>query len=192
MIRFNFFKQKSNLTDFTVEDLIVKYKSTNETAIIGEIYNRYAGIVFGVCAKYLKNEEECKDVTSKIFQDLILDLKRYEIKYFNGWLHKVTTNECLKKLKKSSKTISLIEQNLNDLETDEIEIESKDKIKDEEINLCIEKLNKEQSICIKLFYIEEKSYKEISDLTQLSLLQVKSCIQNGKRNLKIMLQKNHG
>ncbi len=192
MMRFNFFKQKTNLTDATVEDLIVKYKSTNDVAIIAEIYNRYAGIVFGVCAKYLKNEEECKDVTSKIFQDLILDLKKYEVKYFSGWLHKVTINECLKTLKKSAKTISLIEQNLNDLQEDEIEIESIDKISDEEINFSIKKLNDDQSKCIQLFYIEEKSYKEISDLTQLTLLQVKSCIQNGKRNLKIMLQKNHG
>jgi RNA polymerase sigma-70 factor (ECF subfamily) len=192
MMRFNFFKQKSNLTDFTVEDLIIKYKSTNDTAIIGEIYNRYAGIVFGVCAKYLKIEEECKDVTSKIFQDLILDLKKYEIKYFSGWLHKVTINECLKTLKKSERTISFIEENLYDIQDDGIEIDSIDKISNEEINQCIEKLNKDQSICIKLFYIEEKSYKEISDLTQLTLLQVKSCIQNGKRNLKIMLQKHHG
>lgn len=192
MMRFNFFKQKTNLTDASVEDLIIKYKSSNDAAIIGEIYNRYAGIVFGVCAKYLKNEEECKDVTSKIFQDLILDLKRYEIKYFSAWLHKVTINECLKTLKKSARTISLIEQNLNDLQNDEIEIESIDTISDQEINLCIKKLNDDQARCIKLFYIEEKSYKEISDLTQLTLLQVKSCIQNGKRNLKIMLQKNHG
>jgi RNA polymerase sigma-70 factor (ECF subfamily) len=193
MMRFNIFKQKSNLTEDSVEDLIIQYKSTNNTAIIGEIYNRYAGIVFGVCAKYLKNEEECKDVTSKIFQDLILDLKKYEIKYFSGWLHKVTINECLKTLKKSARTISLIEENISDLhDDDDIEIETIDTIGEEEINLCIEKLNKEQSICIKLFYIEEKSYKEISDLTKLTLLQVKSSIQNGKRNLKIMLQKNHG
>lgn len=191
-MRFNFFKHKNQLSEETVNDLIILYKTTNDPAIIGEIYKRYAGIVFGVCAKYLKNEDECKDVTSKIFQDLFNDLKKYEIKHFNGWLHRTTINECLKSIKKSSRTTTIIEQSIKEIEEDQIEIQSKDLISNEEIFSCIEKLNSEQSICIKLFYLEEKSYKEISESTKLSLLQVKSCIQNGKRNLKIMLLKNHG
>ena len=53
----------------------------------------------------------------------------------------------------------------------------------------LEELNPEQKQCLILFYLEKKSYQEISENTGFSLMQVKSYIQNGKRNLKILLDK---
>jgi len=52
---------------------------------------------------------------------------------------------------------------------------------------AISNLNTEQRLCINLFYLKEKCYEEISMQTGYSLKQVKSYIQNGKRNLKIYL-----
>ena len=53
----------------------------------------------------------------------------------------------------------------------------------------MELLNPEQKQTVELFYLQEKSYKEIVDQTGFSMNDVKSYIQNGKRNLKIMLSK---
>jgi RNA polymerase sigma-70 factor (ECF subfamily) len=55
---------------------------------------------------------------------------------------------------------------------------------------AIDELNEDQRKCIKLFYLKERSYNEIVDETGYSLNEVKSFIQNGKRNLKIKLEKN--
>jgi RNA polymerase sigma-70 factor (ECF subfamily) len=53
----------------------------------------------------------------------------------------------------------------------------------------MQELNPEQSTCIQLFFLQKKSYQEIADQTQFNLLQVKSHIQNGKRNLRILMEK---
>jgi RNA polymerase sigma-70 factor (ECF subfamily) len=55
---------------------------------------------------------------------------------------------------------------------------------------CIETLGDEQKQCVKLFYLQEKCYKEITESTGFDMNKVKSYIQNGKRNLKICMEKN--
>jgi RNA polymerase sigma-70 factor (ECF subfamily) len=59
----------------------------------------------------------------------------------------------------------------------------------ENVLRAMENLNPEQKRCIDLLYLQQKSYKEVSELTGYDLKKVKSYIQNGKRNLKIMLSK---
>jgi RNA polymerase sigma-70 factor (ECF subfamily) len=53
----------------------------------------------------------------------------------------------------------------------------------------IKELNPEQQQCVTLFYLQKKSYQQVSDETGYTMLQVKSHIQNGKRNLKILIEK---
>ena len=50
-------------------------------------------------------------------------------------------------------------------------------------------LNPEQQLCVTLFYLEKKSYQEIADSSGFTMMQVKSHIQNGKRNLKIIMER---
>ena len=57
------------------------------------------------------------------------------------------------------------------------------------LELSLKELNPEQQQCVTLFYLEKKSYQEVSDETGFTMLQVKSYIQNGKRNLKILIEK---
>ena len=54
---------------------------------------------------------------------------------------------------------------------------------------ALQLLNEEQRLCLELFYLQQKSYQEVSELTGYDMKQVKSYIQNGKRNLKIHLSK---
>ena len=60
----------------------------------------------------------------------------------------------------------------------------------ESINTHLESLKLEQKQCLSLFYYEKKSYEEITTITGYTYNQVKSHIQNGKRNLKILMEKN--
>jgi DNA-directed RNA polymerase specialized sigma24 family protein len=57
---------------------------------------------------------------------------------------------------------------------------------------CVEQLPEKQKLSIDLFFLKEKCYKEIVEFTGFSLNDVKSYIQNGKRNLKICMDKNRG
>jgi RNA polymerase sigma-70 factor (ECF subfamily) len=53
----------------------------------------------------------------------------------------------------------------------------------------LEQLQDPQKICVRLFYLEKNSYQQIAERTGQSLMQVKSAIQNGKRNIKIWVEK---
>lgn len=142
--------------------------------------------------KYLQDEDEAKDALMQIFEKLLVDLKKHEITQFKGWLHMVAKNHCLmqlrsdkalqgkqQELKKDFKSVveSGYELHLNSVQEKEQQLT--------QLEEAIKKLNEEQKLCIDLFYLKEKSYQEIVELTGFSLNSVKSNIQNGKRNIKI-------
>ena len=57
------------------------------------------------------------------------------------------------------------------------------------MEFCIEQLPAEQKKAIQLFYLEEKCYKEIAETTNADVNKIRSFIQNGRRNLKLCMEK---
>lgn len=165
--------------------LIQQYLSTEKEKYITELINRYSTLVFGVCMKYLKHEEDSKDLSIQVFQKVINKIKEHEIEYFKSWLYRLTVNECLMFLRKKGATtipldqVPIMENTPNEHLTNE----------DKEIQLtilekCLEKLKVEQKQSVELFYLKELSYQQVVEQTGFDLKKVKSYIQNGKRNLK--------
>ena len=162
---------------------------------MGVLFKRYTHFVLGVSMKYLKDEELAKDMAMQVFEKLLNNLKKHEVQNFKSWLHVLCKNECLMYLRKR-KTLGV--QITNEImETDFMEYQIAEHHMDEESNLeedltklesCIETLKSEQSVCIRLFYLEKKPYDEISSSTGFDLKKVKSYIQNGRRNLKICIE----
>lgn len=171
-------------------ELLKKFQADQNKEWLGILLQRYTMLLLGVCMKYLKNEEEAKDAVQQIFLKALNELEKYQVDYPKSWLYKIACNYCLMKLR-DQKTFISIDNATIIVETQEHENTS---IIEKEINLnlleaAIEELNMEQKTCITLFYLQKKSYQQISSITGLSLLQVKSSIQNGKRNLKILMEK---
>ncbi|HCW07764.1 MAG TPA: RNA polymerase subunit sigma-24 [Cytophagales bacterium] len=173
-------------------EIIQLYKKLGDLSLIGKLFTRYTSLVYGVCLKYLKDREASKDAVMQIFEKLISSLKNHEVENFKGWLYVTARNYCLMELRskkgKFTEEISatIVENDLllhHELESDLEE----DLAKMEE---CINKLIDGQQQCVRLFYLEEKSYREIVLITNLEMNQVKSFIQNGKRNLKICMEEN--
>lgn len=191
-----FFKSSPKKSYVEDEKLLVKYQHTEDPAIIGELFERYVHLVYGVCLKYLKNGEESKDMVMQVFEKLAEQLKSNEVKNFKSWLHVLTKNECLMLLR--SRKYKDVKGNIeiNPLEDMDLQFhlhpDEEEKVALENnlqcLDLAIEELPTEQKECIKLFYLQQKCYKEIVELTGFELSKVKSYIQNGKRNLKIHLQ----
>ena len=171
----------------TDEELVDLFKNDRSSLCIAILYERYSHLVMGACLKYLKNEVESQDMTMQIFEDLHSKILKHNIQFFKSWLYMVTKNDCFMFLRKkgimsSTDTLEKYEQedNYSELESKEIHLQLLEK--------AIEKLKPEQKQCVTLFYLEEKSYQEISLELNIPLLKVKSAIQNGKRNIKIQLE----
>lgn len=178
--------------DISDQQLLEHFYSDRNNEWLGILLQRYTLLLLGVCMKYLKNEEDARDSVQQIFLKSITELHKYKVDYFKSWVYMVAKNHCLMKLRdKQGKTP--IELTDNHIATPAETADRVDVLDDEKtfelMNISLDELNKEQKQCVTLFYLEKKSYHDISTLTGFSLMQVKSYIQNGKRNLKIILEK---
>ncbi|MFY9464414.1 MAG: sigma-70 family RNA polymerase sigma factor [Sediminibacterium sp.] len=170
-------------------DLLNRYHADHDKQWLGILLERYTLLLLGVCMKYLKNEEEAKDAVQQIFLKALNELEKYPVTYPKSWLYKVACNHCLMKLRNARINVPISDTaGLNEEQPDTSEVRAR------EINLnlleeSLAELNPEQQTCITLFYLRKKSYQDICNHTGYSLLQVKSHIQNGKRNLKMIMEK---
>lgn len=190
---FNILNRK-NIKLMSDKDLIESYQLNKKGAIISEIYNRYAMMMFGVSLKYLKNKFDAEDCLMTTFEKLPNKILKSEILNLKNWLYTVIKNECLMLLRKKNKELGDIENTLL-LKADESNNEKEIIIlKEIQLNLlekAIEELKSDQKNCIELFYLKKMSYDEVASNTGFELKKVKSYIQNGKRNLKLILEQNN-
>ncbi|MBX2894987.1 MAG: sigma-70 family RNA polymerase sigma factor [Cyclobacteriaceae bacterium] len=172
--------------------LLNLYKSTGELAHLGELFSRYKVLVYGVCLKYLKDRDDAKDAVMQVFEKLIQSLHQHEVDHFKSWLYVTARNHCLMQLraKKGKFTIEFLPNSMENqlLLHPEHEPELENNLT--KLERCIETLIWEQQQCVRLFYLDERCYKEVAETTGFSLNQVKSYIQNGKRNLKLCMERN--
>ena len=178
----------------TDEELLQYYINTGKTDSFGQLFDRYIPFVYGVCLKYLRDADEARDAVMQLFEDLMPKVPQYEIKVFRTWLYSVAKNHCLQILREKERTIQ-VELHADFMESDEI-LHLLDEDGDEEnertqaLHKCMEALPENQRISVTRFFMDEMSYADIVELTGYSLKNVKSYIQNGKRNLKICIEKN--
>lgn len=189
-----FIKDNTRLKQLDDAELISRYQSTGDLEVLGLLYNRYMHLVFGVCLNYFKDEEQSKDAVMQIFEELVVKVKVHQIQNFKSWLHVLTRNHCLMALRKASKNnvISLEEGLVENSDFVHLDIDDTKETQLSIMEKCMETLPHEQRTSVDLFYLQEKNYKEVAELTGYDLLKVKSYIQNGKRNLKICIEKNSG
>jgi len=181
---------KKILSTETDQDLVQKYRATGHLDILGELYNRYMELVYGVCLKYMKQQEDAKDSVINIFEELVIKLRKYEVDNFKSWLYQLAKNHCLMHLRSNKRNPVNIDIDVVHL-TENIHL---DGVFEKELQLtslesCIEQLPAEQKTSIRLFYLENKCYKEISESTGTDINKIRSFIQNGRRNLKICMEK---
>ncbi len=156
---------------------------------LGILLQRYTLLLLGTCMKYLKNEEEAKDSVQQIFLKAITELHKYKVEYFKSWIYMVARNYCLMKLRDKNIVVAIDEKQPLQADEESLLLATD---KDKTLNLLeasMNQLSEEQKTCVTLFYLQKKSYQHIADITGFTLMQVKSHIQNGKRNLKLLVEK---
>lgn len=180
--------------------MVTLYQQHGDLEVLGLLYQRYMDLVFGVCLKYLIDSESSKDAVMQIFEELVQKLRKYEVENFKSWLHTLAKNYCLMQLRtpKNLKTTEFsFSENGRGLGADVMQ-------SDEDVHLngamqkeenfkrmekCLQTLSPEQKATVEMFYLENKCYKEIAEVTGIEWNKVRSYIQNGRRNLKICMDK---
>jgi len=196
-LKFSNNRNRDSFSDLSEKELIIEYQNSGIVSIPGILFDPYVHLVFGICMKYLEDEDESKDAVMHIFENVVKDLKTHNIDNFKNWLYKVSKNHCLKVIRRRKQdkryfdiTKGEVSPNFMDFEDRmSLLIDGDETKKKSYLNDAIEGLSDDQKKCILLFYFEDKSYKEIVDITGFPLSKVKSYVQNGKRNLYNKLRK---
>lgn len=179
-------------------EYVAAYRATGDLTILGELYERHMDLVYAVCYNYLRDEDEAKDAVMHLFEQLVTDLRRHDVQQFQPWLHSVARNYCLMQLRKKQAhpLAALLANDAGEGEPDDLmlladtEPDGADLEEDlTRMEACLQTLPTEQRTCLTLFYLDQKSYTDVARLTGYDLKQVKSYLQNGRRNLKLCMSK---
>lgn len=184
------FKKKEYSSD---EELLKHYKQSGNKELFADLFKKHVSVVYGTCLFYLQDKDEAQDATMQLFEKLLLDINNREIDNFKGWLSFVVRNHCISIIRKNKSQNKNI-KSYYEFEYEDANYESEEKINTvsddmmlENMKQCLPKLKENQRVCVELFYLNNKSYLDIANETGFTLNEIKSYIQNGKRNLKLLL-----
>lgn len=176
------------------EELLEEFKKTGNKELFAELFKKHVKTVYGTCLFYLQDKAEAQDATMQIFEKLLLDINSQSIQNFKGWLGFVVRNHCISLIRKT-KTGLKNQQQFYEFEYSETSLEEEQQIARvgeerllEQMKQCLPKLKEAQRLCVELFYLKQQTYQQIVEQTTFSINEVKSHIQNGKRNLKLLIE----
>ena len=173
------------------QELFIAYRQSSDLKVLARLYQRYLDLLYGVCLKYLGEREIAKDAVMEIFEELSKKLLKHEVTHFKGWLYTLAKNHCLMQLRSSGriKVHSFDPESMQTADDRHLSDKMEQEARLDRLSSCIEALSAEQRTVVRLFYLENKCYKEIETSTGLDWNKVRSLIQNGRRNLKICMQR---
>ena len=177
-------------THITDEELLATYKLDRRQEVLAELFMRYHDLLYGVCVKYLKDQDAAQDAVMNIYEELVKKLHNHDVENFKSWVYVLAKNHCLMDLRKQKK-MPTTEFQPEFMQSGDFSHLDNALEKEERLNSlenCIEQLSEEQKASIKLFYLDQKCYNEIVEITGLDWNKVRSLIQNGRRNLKICME----
>jgi RNA polymerase sigma factor (sigma-70 family) len=174
------------------KELVIAYKQSGDLQVLASLYQRYMELVYGVCLKYLSDSEIAKDAVMHIFEELVQKLRKHEVDNFKSWLYTLAKNHCLMQLRsqKNKKTVTISADLMQSGEELHLNGELQKEAEFKKLERCLQTLSAEQQQTVELFYLQQKCYNEIVAATGIDWKKVRSLIQNGRRNLKICMDKN--
>lgn len=180
---------KRIITLLTEQELLQKYRETKDAAYLAQLYEPFMPLVYGSCLKYFKSEADAQDAVMDIYEKLTHKALTHEVEYFKSWLFVVTRNHCLEKLRKKkspdqTQSAASFMYSTEVFHPDTINQDAQVDV----LHMCIQRLEAFQKTCIEMFYFKKMSYLEIADHLNINFNQVRSRIQNGRRNLKTCME----
>jgi RNA polymerase sigma factor (sigma-70 family) len=181
----------ANSDSLSDEVLLAQHIRAGDAEALGKLYQRYMPMVYGVCLKIFKEQGRSEDAVMGIYEELNRKVKDHEISAFRGWLYVLARNYCLMELRKDKRKPVQHHAPEDMARFDDVDAAVDFELPGQKniLEQCLKQLQDAQRLAVQWFYYEDKSYKEISDLIAEEVGKVRSYIQNGRRNLKICIEK---
>jgi RNA polymerase sigma-70 factor (ECF subfamily) len=171
-------------------ELLERYKRTKDQKWLSQLFGRYVHLIYGVCLRYSPDVREAEDMTMEIYQKIVSKTLNHQIKHFKSWIYVVAKNHCLEKIRKmTGRRTESFDPNFMQLASEIHPVDEKSssdavETKFKLLEECLKKLNEQQRVSIDLFYYQNKTYVEIAAIIEDEVSQIRSYLQNGRRNVK--------
>jgi RNA polymerase sigma-70 factor (ECF subfamily) len=159
-----------------------------DTNAYASLVNKHKNLVFTIAVKILKNREDAEELAQDVFIKAFEVLKTFKKESkFSTWLYRIAFNMAVSKTrKKKLPTVNLETEIIENFSIDDI-VPDMQELSNEEQKNCIEKalnvLPYEENIIITLFYYDDKSIEEISEITSLTVSNVKVKLHRIRKKL---------
>lgn len=185
------FKILNKRTEESDDDLLLRYQQTGDRFVLGLLLRRYSEKIYGACHYYLRDETDTEDAAMEVCELIVRKLQdQVKIKSFKDWVFIVTRNYCFRKLKDNQRLIELSLDWKKNFARPVVQNPQSDTLYQEEEHLFnrldreLQQLSTQQQQCLIAFYWRGERYKEIAARLSMSVDEVRSAIQNGRRNLR--------
>lgn len=175
--------------DLPDQELLDRFGVDHDPAWLSILFPRYTVLLYGVCMKYLRDGDAARDAVQQVFMKAFLELEKYPVTYFRSWIYQVARNYCLMELRKKSPNLQREWVDVADESGDALTELAEKEVQLQQLEWAMQQLQPDQQRCLTWFYLEKNTYQEVAERGGYSLMQVKSHIQNGKRNLRLLLEK---
>jgi len=180
-----------SLSELSDEELVVVVREKDKEAY-GELIKRYQTKLSHYLRKFINNSAELEDVLQDVFIKAFRNLNSFDTEQkFSSWIFRITHNEAINNIKKRKNERLLLDENEWDVVDEKIDLgrELDGKITGEQVAVALTKLKEKYRDPIVLFFFEEKTYEEISDILKIPVNTVGTFISRGKKHLKDLLKK---
>lgn len=173
-------------TGTATDEELARCVANGDAAALGRLWDRYAHLLFGVAMKYLKDSARAKDLVTGLFEKLPARLAAHPVERFRPWVHTVARNDCLQELRRT-RTGAALPEATTDHAQEEREEAALREADLQRLEAAIAQLREPQRSCIALFHLQRQSYQRTAAQLGLTIEQVRSHLQNGRRNLRLIL-----
>lgn len=184
-----------NVKTLSDEELVQLVRSSDQE-LYGEVVRRYQDKLMRYATNLIRDENKAADVIQEAFIKAFINLRGFNTKKkFSSWIYRIVHNEAINYIKKHKKEISLeanewAEKIIDDKENVERNFDRKEVNK--MLFVCLGQLPLRYREPLILYYLEEKTYEEISDVLRIAMGTVGTRINRGKKMMRVIFQKKGG
>ncbi|MEL6655687.1 MAG: sigma-70 family RNA polymerase sigma factor [Bacteroidota bacterium] len=173
------------------EELVRQFQQSGDRFLLGLLLRRYSQSILGTCHYYLRQPQDAEDAAMEVCELIVRQLQKpKEIKRFKDWVFIIARNYCFRKLKDNKRLTELSTEWEKDFLNSDVQYELGDTLYVQEealyarVDAEIQQLNEQQRLCLTAFYWQGEKYKDIAARYGMTTDEVRSAIQNGRRNLR--------
>lgn len=163
-----------------MESLIIKKAIAEDSEALTILVDKYKDIAYNLALSIVKNKEDAKDITQESFLSVLENINRFRnTSKFSTWLYRIVYNQSVGFVKRENRTNTIDYSVL--IETSEIDDDKEEKI--QVLYKAINLLKDTDRNVIMLFYLAEKSIKEIAQITGFSIANIKVILHRARKKL---------